>query len=164
MKKILALALAAAMSLSLVACGGGKTEAPAPEASTPAPEASTPAPAPEAETVEITLREQATDPVLRLPLGGKAELSGKNPTFVAAEPGLHTLTYDLGGHAREASFFARIPASEYEAFSAESIIMTKTFERNTEDRLLSSDMLPWAAVLIGALLIVEWGYHYRGKR
>lgn len=116
------------------------------------------------ETVEITLREQATDPVLRLPLGGKAELSGKNPTFVAAEPGLHTLTYDLGGHAREASFFARIPASEYEAFSAESVIMTKTFERNTEDRLLSSDMLPWAAVLIGALLIVEWGYHYRGKR
>ena len=43
MKKILALALAAAMSLSLVACGGGKTETPAPEASTPAPEASAPA-------------------------------------------------------------------------------------------------------------------------
>ena len=60
MKKILALALAAAMSLSLVACGGGKTEAPAPEASTPAPEASTPAPAPEAETVELTL---ATYPI-----------------------------------------------------------------------------------------------------
>ena len=60
MKKILAMALAAAMSLSLVACGGGKTEAPAPEASTPAPEASTPAPAPEAETIELTL---ATYPI-----------------------------------------------------------------------------------------------------
>ena len=45
MKKIMASALA--MSLSLVACGGGKTEAPAPEQSTPAPESSTPA-APEA--------------------------------------------------------------------------------------------------------------------
>ena len=44
MKKTFALVLAMAMSLSLVACGGGKTEAPAPEASTPAPEASTPAP------------------------------------------------------------------------------------------------------------------------
>ena len=44
MKKTFTLVLAMAMSLSLVACGGGKTEAPAPEASTPAPEASTPAP------------------------------------------------------------------------------------------------------------------------
>ena len=44
MKKTFAMVLAMAMSLSLVACGGGKTEAPAPEASTPAPEASTPAP------------------------------------------------------------------------------------------------------------------------
>ena len=42
MKKIIALLMAMTMSLSLVACGGGKTEAPAPEAS--APEASTPAP------------------------------------------------------------------------------------------------------------------------
>ena len=48
MKKLLSLTLALAMSLSLVACGGGNTEAPAPEASTPAPEAS--APAPEAST------------------------------------------------------------------------------------------------------------------
>ena len=40
MKKIMASALALAMSLSLVACGGGKTEAPAPESS--APEASAP--------------------------------------------------------------------------------------------------------------------------
>ena len=43
MKKLLSLTLALAMSLSLVACGGG-AETPAPEASTPAPEASTPAP------------------------------------------------------------------------------------------------------------------------
>ena len=53
MKKLLSLTLALAMSLSLVACGGGKTEAPAPEASAPeasapAPEASTSTPAPEA--------------------------------------------------------------------------------------------------------------------
>ena len=41
MKKIIALLMAMTMSLSLVACGGGKTEAPAPEAS--APEASAPA-------------------------------------------------------------------------------------------------------------------------
>ena len=54
MKKLLSIVLAAAMSLSLVACGGGKTEAPAPapEASTPAPEA--PA-APEVEEVTLNV-------------------------------------------------------------------------------------------------------------
>ena len=42
LKKVLSMAMAMVMSLSLVACGGGKTEAPTPEAS--APEASTTTP------------------------------------------------------------------------------------------------------------------------
>ena len=49
MKKLLALALAAAMSLSLAACGGGNNNAPAasskPAGSTPPAASSTPAPA-----------------------------------------------------------------------------------------------------------------------
>ena len=57
MKKLLASMLALAMSLSLVACGGGETEAPAPEAPAPAPEASTPAPSTPAagDKVEVTM-------------------------------------------------------------------------------------------------------------
>ena len=59
MKKLFSIVLAAAMSLSLVACGGGKTEAPAPEASTPAPEASTTTPetpaAPEVDEVTLNV-------------------------------------------------------------------------------------------------------------
>ena len=58
MKKLLALALAAAMSLSLVACGGGDKSTPAgstPAGSTPAgstPAGSTPA---SGESIKITL-------------------------------------------------------------------------------------------------------------
>ena len=52
MKKLFAMMLSAAMLLSLTACGGGKTETPAPEA---APEQS--APAPEAAPVLTTVTE-----------------------------------------------------------------------------------------------------------
>ncbi len=116
------------------------------------------------ETVEITLKENAKDPAIKQPLGGKTGLSGSNPTFIPTEPGLHTLTYELNKQTREASFFSRIPASEYETYSADTIFMSKPFERDTQDKLLSSSMLPLVAVLLSALLIFEWGYHYRGKR
>ena len=57
MKKIMASALALAMSLSLVACGG-KTETPAPEASAPEQSTTTPAPeagAPKNDTLKLVL-------------------------------------------------------------------------------------------------------------
>ncbi|MBQ9781462.1 MAG: VWA domain-containing protein [Clostridia bacterium] len=116
------------------------------------------------ETVEITLKENAKEAAIKQPMKGQAELSGTSPTFVPTEPGLHTLTYELNKQSRKASFFVFIPEAEYETYSADSIIMSKPFERSSRDKLLSSSMLPLVAVLLSSLLIFEWGYHYRGKR
>ncbi len=116
------------------------------------------------ETVAITLKEKAKDPAIRKPDESLTELSGKEPTIIPAEPGLYTLTYKLNKQTREAAFFVRIPVGEYETYSTDTVYFSKPFEGSSEDTLLSSDTLPLAAALICALLILEWGYHYRGKR
>ena len=115
------------------------------------------------ETVEITLKEQAKDPVMQAPDETETELTVKNPTFIPSIPGVHTLTYDYNKQTREASFFVHIPVAEYETYSAQTIYLSKTFERNTEGEMLSNTMLPLIAVIFTVLLIFEWGYHYRGK-
>ena len=116
------------------------------------------------ETVEMTLKDHAKSPAITQPWGDILELNGQKPTFVPTEPGLHTLTYELNKQPRKASFFVRIPEAEYETYSADSIFLSKPLERGSQGQLLSTSMLPFAAALLSALLIFEWGYHYRGKR
>ena len=115
------------------------------------------------ETVEITLRDQAKDPVMQAPDETKTELKVKAPTFIPSIPGIHTLTYDYNKQTREASFFVHIPVAEYETYSAQTLYLSKTYVPNTEGEMLSNTMLPLIAVILTALLLFEWGYHYRGK-
>ena len=116
------------------------------------------------ETVEITLKEKAEEPTVHKPDGSQTALSSKEPTIVPTEPGLYMLTYKLNKHEREAAFFVHIPVAEYETYSADTVYFSKPFEESAEDAMLSSETLPLAVALICALLILEWGYYYRGKR
>ncbi|MBQ3508259.1 MAG: hypothetical protein IJA91_06900, partial [Clostridia bacterium] len=91
------------------------------------------------------------------------DLSLKTPVFIPAVPGVHTLTYELNDRAREASFFVRIAPEEYESYSTESLFLSEEFERQVAGELLTTSAVPAAAIALLALLILEWGYHYRGK-
>lgn len=70
---------------------------------------------------------------------------------------------DPGSHTRTAAFFVHIPASEYETFSGESIYYHNAFDLDRDGKLLTNTLLPFTAVILAALLILEWGYYYRGK-
>ena len=116
------------------------------------------------ETVEMTLKKKAENPAIKQPDGTLTTLHGESPTFVATKPGLYALTYDLNNQSREAAFFVHIPILEYETYSTDTVYFSKPLETSAKDKLLSSSMLPWIAVILSALLVFEWGYHYRGKR
>ena len=62
-----------------------------------------------------------------------------------------------------ASFFVHIPPSEYETYSGETIYYTNTFDIHRDGRQMTNTLLPFAAVLLTALILFEWGYFYRGK-
>ena len=115
------------------------------------------------ESVEITLKQNAQSPIVTSSDGTVTELNRINTTFIPTAPGVYTLTYDYNNQTREASFFVHISVEEYETYSADTIYLSKTFERNTEGETLFNTMLPSVAVILSALLIFEWGYHYRGK-
>ena len=115
------------------------------------------------EAVEITLKHNAEDALVVQPDGTKIDLLRQKTSFIPTQPGIHTLTYDHNKQSREASFFVHIAAEEYETYRAESIYLSKTAERSEAGELLYDPMLPLMAVILSALLIFEWGYHYRGK-
>ncbi len=64
---------------------------------------------------------------------------------------------------RTASFFVHIPPSEYETHSGETIYYTNTFDIQRDGKQMTNTLLPFAAVLLTALILFEWGYFYRGK-
>lgn len=91
------------------------------------------------------------------------DLSMKAPVFIPGVPGEHTLTYELNDKEREVSFFVRIAPEEYESYSNESLFLSEEFERQVAGELLTTSTVPFAAIALLVLLILEWGYHYRGK-
>ena len=64
---------------------------------------------------------------------------------------------------RTASFFVHISPSEYETHSGETIYYTNTFDIQRDGKQMTNTLLPFAAVLLTALILFEWGYFYRGK-
>ena len=156
---------------------------------------------PVGETVELNLRGVPKSIAITAPDGTVTNLTGSNPVFVPASPGIHTLTYesmhmpdssDSPTHftyqytedgyylivpvekdpeetgevtlrTRTAAFFAHIPLSEYETYSGDTIYYHNTFDMDRDGKLLTTTLLPFAAVILSALLILEWGYYYRGK-
>lgn len=144
------------------------------------------------ETVELSLGENAQSPVMTTPDGTMTELAD-SAAFVPTYPGLYTLSYDVVRkppendptgdldldswfdeneeetdpdedlRSRTASFFVSIPPSEYETYSGETIYYTNTFDIHRDGKQMTNTLLPFAAVLMTALLLFEWGYFYRGK-
>lgn len=157
---------------------------------------------PVGETVELNLRGVPKSIAITAPDGTVTNLTGSNPVFVPASPGIHTLTYEVEQRpgvlsnsfteytyqynedgsflivpiekdteatgevtvrTRTAAFFAHIPLSEYETYSGDTIYYHNTFDMDRDGKLLTTTLLPFAAVILSALLILEWGYYYRGK-
>ncbi len=113
--------------------------------------------------VSFSLKDGAEQPRVMAADDTVTDLSLKAPVYVPAVPGVHTLTYELNDKEREASFFVHIPPEEYDSYSAESLFLSKEFDRNVAGELLATSAVPAVAIALLALLILEWGYHYRGK-
>ncbi len=115
------------------------------------------------EQVPFSLKKGVENPQVTAADDTVTDLSLKTPVFMPAVPGVHTLTYELNDKEREASFFVRIAPEEYESYSTESLFLSEEFERQVAGELLTSSAVPAVAVALLALLVLEWGYHYRGK-
>lgn len=115
------------------------------------------------EQVSFSLKDGAASPTVTDERETVTELSVRRPLFVPSTPGAHTLTYELNGIQREASFFVHLSPDAYETYSAETIFLSKDFEREVMGEQLTSSAVPTVALILLALLIFEWGYHYRGK-
>ena len=144
------------------------------------------------DTVELSLGEEVRSPTMTTLDGTVTELADA-AAFVPTYPGIYTLSYDVvrkhpendpagdffapwpdsdneeeteSGEelrARTSSFFVHIPPSEYETCSGETIYYTNTFDIRRDGKQMTNTLLPFAALLLTALLLFEWGYFYRGK-
>ncbi len=115
------------------------------------------------EEVSFAIKDGAEKPRVAAADDTVTDLSLKTPVFIPAVPGVHTLTYELNDRAREASFFVCIAPEEYESYSTESLFLSEEFERQVAGELLTTSAVPAIAIALLVLLILEWGYHYRGK-
>lgn len=115
------------------------------------------------EQVSFSLKDGTMEPKVTDSDDTVTNLALKAPTYIPTAPGVHILTYELNDIAREASFFVHISSEEYEDYSTESLFLNKEFDRSMAGELLTTSAVPAVAIALLALLIFEWGYHYRGK-
>ena len=145
------------------------------------------------ETVELSLGEEAQSPTMTSPNGTVTELADSAafvPTYpgiytlsydVVRKPpekdpvggffegfdsnteGEEETEPDEEPRTRTSSFFVHIPPSEYETYSGETIYYANTFDIHRDGKQMTNTLLPFAALLLTALLLFEWGYFYRGK-
>jgi len=145
------------------------------------------------ETVVLSLGEEAQSPTMTTPNGTVTELADSAafvPTYpgiytlsydVVRKPpekdpagsffegfdsnteGEEETEPDEEPRTRTSSFFVHIPPSEYEAYSGETLYYANTFDIHRDGKQMTNTLLPFAALLLTALLLFEWGYFYRGK-